>query len=76
MMQLTMNIVWIAPTEHIVCAYYDESRKINRIFNWGKLDDAEPLEVRSFLVLKDTFYAKLFHLFFLHLDQAKRRTLH
>jgi len=43
---LTMNTFWTAPTGHIVCAFYDESRKVSRIFNWGKLDDPESLSIK------------------------------
>lgn len=37
---------WQTHTDKLVCAYYDESRKITRLFNWGKLADPLQLEIK------------------------------
>lgn len=34
-----MNVIWSAPTDQLLCAFFDEDRLYTLILNWGKPEE-------------------------------------
>jgi len=57
LLKVSVNTFWMAPSNYIVCLFFDEMHSITRIFNWGKLDDlaeVKPKYERSLKLEGDT----------------------